>query len=298
MSPRYSFTADEINEAIEILERAVVNHRSWYEMLLEGLVCQQPFNEQIVDPMAHTKCGFGCWYYQSVSEALRAAPEFSVLESIHKEMHDAARDLVLQYQKNEQVSLQDFRTLNSTKAEVVELLSRMRDSIVAQHHSFDGLTGLINRRSIGLILEKNHAQSIRSNAPYALAMIDIDFFKSINDNYGHLAGDEVLKAVSRFLTKSLREADSVGRYGGEEFLLLLPDTDARVAQQVLERLRQGIAELMVPYDDELISLTASIGYACFDSGKAVWELVKDADQALYQAKKNGRNRVVAFREGL
>ncbi len=298
MCARYSFSSDEINDAINILERAVINHRSWYESLLEGFVCGQPFNEQITDPLAHTQCGFGCWYYQSVSEAIRATPEFSVLESTHKEMHDAARDLVRQYQQNQQVSLEGFRTLNRSKAELVELLNHMHDSIVEQQNSFDPLTGLINRRSIGLVLDKNHAQSIRSHTPYVLAMLDIDFFKAVNDTYGHLAGDEVLKAVSCFVSESLREADSVGRYGGEEFLILLPDTNASVAQQVLDRLRQGISELNVVYDDQVVSLTVSIGYASFSPGKVVWELVKDADQALYQAKKNGRNQVVAHRDDL
>ncbi|OOV86010.1 sensor domain-containing diguanylate cyclase [Oceanospirillum linum] len=298
MSARYSFSSDEINEAINILEHAIVSHRSWYESLLEGLVCHQPFSEQVMDPLAHTKCGFGCWYYRNVSEAIRTTPEFSVLESTHKEVHDVARDLVLQYQQNQQVSLEEFRTLNCCKAELDQLLGRMHDSIVEQQNSFDPLTGLINRRSLGLVLDKNHAQSIRNHTPYVLAMLDIDFFKRVNDTYGHLAGDEVLKAISRSLNESLREADSVGRYGGEEFLLLLPDTSSGVAQQVLDRLRQRLSELKVVYEGQVISLTVSIGYASFSPGKVVWELVKGADQALYQAKKNGRNQVVAHRDDL
>lgn len=298
MSTRYSFSSDEINEAIDILECAVINHRKWYESLLEGLVCNQPFNEQITDPLAHTKCGFGCWYYQSVSEAIRATPEFSVIESTHKEMHDAARDLVLQYQKNQAVSLAGFRTLGSRKAQLDQLLNRMRDTIVSQQNSFDALTGLINRRSIGLILDKNHAASVRHNTPYILAMLDIDFFKAINDTYGHLAGDRALKSVADFLMASVRESDSVGRYGGEEFLLLLPSTSPEEAKELLNRLREGISQLKTEYEGETIQLTMSIGYSSFDGVKPVWQIVKDADQALYQAKKNGRNQVVAHRDDL
>ena len=295
---RYNFSPDEIEEALNILKQADQAHRAWHHSLLEGLLCDQPFSKSITDPVSHTKCGFGCWYYTSVSDAIRVAPEFTALEKTHKEMHDKARTIVERFLKTGKVKLDDYRFLSGKKDELTLLLSNLRDSIINQQHSFDALTGLINRKSIGLILEKNHAQAIRHNAPYTLAMIDIDYFKSINDTYGHLAGDEALKVLSHYFSTSLRDSDSVGRYGGEEFLILLPMTPLDISAKILERIREQVSQLVTRYEGVDIQLTISIGFSSFEMGKAVWEVVKEADQALYQAKKSGRNRIEVYKDTL
>jgi len=294
MSTRYSFSSDEINEAINILECAVINHRKWYESLLEGLVCNQPFNEQITDPLSHTKCGFGCWYYQSVSEAIRATPEFSVIESTHKEMHDAARDLVLQYQQNQAVSLAGFRTLGSRKAQLDQLLNRMRDTIVSQQNSFDALTGLINRRSIGLILDKNHAASVRHNTPYILAMLDIDFFKAINDTYGHEAGDLALVFFATILKHGVKSEDLIIRLGGDEFVLVLTNTDISGVIAIKRRLAEALNEKRANLGVVNLHLEASVGYATYPADATTTDaLLLQADKAMYHEKRARKAAKVA-----
>lgn len=295
---RHSFSPKEIDEALSKLEQAIENHRVWYCQLHEGLLCNQPLNENITSPIAHTKCNFGCWYYENASEAIHASPDFRKIETVHKIMHDKARELVEKFYNSNQINLAEYRSLSDAQKHLILLLVSLRDSIVSQQHSFDPLTGLINRKLMNFILEKNHAHSIRHIKPYIVAMLDIDYFKSINDNYGHFAGDKALQAVSTYLSASFRDSDSASRYGGEEFLILMPGATHDVSSKVLERVRHDISQLSIQYDDAEIKLTVSIGFSGFEPGKSVWEIVKNADTALYNAKANGRNQVIAYDDSM
>jgi len=127
-------------------------------------------------------------------------------------------------------------------------------------------------------------------------MADLDRFKAINDTFGHTAGDQVLKAVGDYLHGSIRDVDSVGRYGGEEFVMLLPETDKAPARGLSERLRKGIAAMEL---GNLPQITISMGVATFpEDGRTVDELLQKADAALYAAKKKGRNRVVGYSKAI
>jgi two-component system cell cycle response regulator len=153
----------------------------------------------------------------------------------------------------------------------------------------DGLTGLQNRRRTTERLEVEVARARRYGTPLAVAMCDVDHFKQVNDRFGHNMGDEVLVEVGRALQHTLREVDLVGRWGGEEFLVLLPDTDVTGAEIVGERLRAGI-EALPPFNAGPERVTCSVGVACFESSDSTSGFVDRADQALYRAKKAGRNR--------
>jgi diguanylate cyclase (GGDEF)-like protein len=129
-------------------------------------------------------------------------------------------------------------------------------------------------------------------------MADIDFFKKVNDTYGHLAGDEVLRAVTERIQSSLRDFDTVGRYGGEEFLIILPNTDLEMAKAVAERVRAKVAAQPVHVPGERIRVTISLGIACRLSDWEANQMIEQADAAMYAAKQAGRNRVaVAPGEG-
>lgn len=156
----------------------------------------------------------------------------------------------------------------------------------------DHLTGLYNRGHWEANLQQEYHRHQRSGAPVTLMMFDIDFFKKINDTYGHPAGDEVLRKVSDQLRHSLRSSDVAGRYGGEEFGVLLLDADARIAHRVAERLRQAIASLVIEHDSRMITLTISIGLATLQPGiDNAQQWLSLADQALYHSKHHGRNQV-------
>jgi diguanylate cyclase (GGDEF)-like protein len=157
----------------------------------------------------------------------------------------------------------------------------------------DRLTGLWNRAAILEILDNELGRAERQGAPVAIAIADLDSFKLVNDTYGHPAGDEVLRQVSQAMRDSVRRYDSVGRYGGEEFLVVLPGCDPSNAVAHAERIRAAVARVAVKTPTRTIHSTISLGVAVFDQQTKpdAFELVQAADVALYRAKHGGRNRV-------
>ncbi len=160
--------------------------------------------------------------------------------------------------------------------------------------TIDSLSGLLNRGALQKILEREHAQSQRHGRPYSMLLLDVDCFKGVNDTYGHSAGDKVLATVAAVTQRSLREGDWVGRWGGDEFLCLLPDSDDEQGVLIAERVRQHVAEACVDADGRRIAVTISIGLAHFPhAGERLDIVLTSADAALYGAKRRGRNRVVS-----
>ncbi len=155
----------------------------------------------------------------------------------------------------------------------------------------DGLTGLYNYRYFWEMLNQQVGQSRRYGWPLSLLFLDLDDFKVVNDTLGHSAGDLVLQAVARYLQQGVRQADLLCRYGGEEFVVLLPQTPPEQALIMAERLRAGIAGLSIPLGDRELQVKVSIGVAGLAAGIDGAALVNEADQALYQAKQAGKNRV-------
>lgn len=156
----------------------------------------------------------------------------------------------------------------------------------------DGLTGLFNHKTATEKLASALRFAQADQQPLSVAMIDIDHFKKVNDNYGHQVGDQVIRSMAWFLTQRLRKSDIVGRYGGEEFLLILPHADADLAMEVLDRIRSDFGQIEHPFNETWFSATFSGGVAQLRPGTSAAELIKQADEALYQAKLAGRNRIV------
>ncbi|MFH1782289.1 MAG: GGDEF domain-containing protein [Candidatus Omnitrophota bacterium] len=156
----------------------------------------------------------------------------------------------------------------------------------------DSLTGVSTRRYFLERFEEEIHRSMRHKSNISLLMLDIDHFKGINDKYGHLVGDVVLKEVAGVLKASLREIDIIGRYGGEEFIVALSGTSKDIAFQVAERIRENVQCAIVKAYDEVVSVAISIGISIFpDDGVNLNELIESADRALYKAKESGRNKV-------
>ena len=155
----------------------------------------------------------------------------------------------------------------------------------------DGLTQLLNRRAWEELLSIEYKRLLRSQATSTLVMLDIDHFKRVNDNYGHQAGDEIIRMVSQQLRQQKRDSDIAGRYGGEEFGVILPDTNGQGGIVFCERLRKAIESTVVEYDGKPIPVTVSLGLAevSFDSDTHI-KWLQHSDEALYASKENGRNR--------
>jgi diguanylate cyclase (GGDEF)-like protein/PAS domain S-box-containing protein len=157
----------------------------------------------------------------------------------------------------------------------------------------DTLTGLLNRREMSRVLDEELQRARRYQRPMAVLWVDFDHFKDVNDTYGHAAGDSVLRAISRLLLGSVRSVDSIGRFGGEEFVIVLPEMDLEEAQETAERLRRKVAEEPQPLGNgEAVPLTISVGVAVYpDHGQTASTLCAAADKAMYLAKDRGRNCV-------
>jgi diguanylate cyclase (GGDEF)-like protein len=192
------------------------------------------------------------------------------------------------------LSAAERRRLDEERAKVRSELQRTRELAL-----IDELTGLANRRALEGLLPEEVSRALRHGRPLSILMIDVDHFKSINDTHGHRSGDQVLKTLACLLTEGLRSIDKAARYGGEELLVMLPDTPVAEAEKIAERFRSAVAEhvfMVDPEDDEPpipLHLTASVGVAGLrESAESLERLVEVADRALYEAKHEGRNRVV------
>jgi diguanylate cyclase (GGDEF)-like protein len=159
----------------------------------------------------------------------------------------------------------------------------------------DVLTGHWNRRALDDMLQQQLRLFVVASRPFSILMLDIDFFKKINDEFGHMVGDDVLRAFAEALRGFLRSADFCARFGGEEFVVVLPETSLSTALEVGERIRAGIANAPL-LSNQMLSVTVSIGVATIESGQSISELLAAADAAVYLSKSEGRNQVRAHRQ--
>lgn len=162
----------------------------------------------------------------------------------------------------------------------------------------DMLTGIANRRNITNLMGKEASRSTRNGSNFSLIMCDIDFFKNVNDTYGHDTGDYVLKRVAEIIQLSIRQQDIVARWGGEEFLIVLPETGMEPASSVAEKLRSTIESEKMEFGDHSFKVTMTFGVAIYEKELGIEKSIKKADDALYEGKQTGRNKVVEAKTSL
>ncbi len=197
--------------------------------------------------------------------------------------------------ENMNLSLPSIKNYFEAAKAVIEsrtLMDKLRDSSLR-----DGATKLYNRRFLEEFIDKTSEQALRSHITYAILMIDIDYFKMVNDTYGHDSGDIVIKSLAEILQQSIRKADLAIRYGGEEFIVLLYNTTPEGAVQVAEKIRTKFNEKKYQFGSDTVEKTLSIGIAHFPTqADSIWKVIKFADLALYEGKHTGRNRVIEFED--
>ncbi|NND70878.1 MAG: diguanylate cyclase, partial [Rhodothermales bacterium] len=202
-------------------------------------------------------------------------------------------DMTAIEQKNDDLA-KTLRELRSSQASITQK-NRELEALATQ----DPLTGLANRRALMTSLEHEFAKALRVPAPLSCIMVDIDHFKSINDNHGHGVGDEIICAVANTLIAECREYDTVGRYGGEEFVIVLPGLSSDEAMDVAERIRRRVSLLSKNPAIPVKSLSASFGVHSVKSNtSSIMQLLEQTDEALYSAKRTGRDRVVCYSDDL
>jgi diguanylate cyclase (GGDEF)-like protein len=197
-----------------------------------------------------------------------------------------------------EISRRFFPERDALRGRLIDLAAE--NARLFQSATYEGLTGLLRREAVLEQLDRELERAARYGRPLAVAMADLDHFKRVNDRHGHLAGDALLRQVSQVLSGSLRGTDWIGRYGGEEFLLVLPETGLAGAAAFAEKIRGRVEEMSVPVEDgPPIRATVSIGLAALDGERKLTarDLIGEADRALYEAKNGGRNRVACSLEG-
>jgi len=237
---------------------------------------------------------FGLWLHHKGSLLFQGAP---ALKQIHEILQRIDEELLpgiaAVFRRDPTELAAKLQELQVRIGEVKYLLSALFQDVATLENGRDPLTRALNRRFLPSILGREIAIANRTGSTFTVLMIDIDHFKQVNDEYGHIAGDAVLQQVAENVLEACRLSDFVFRYGGEEFLVVLVEADARLGLEIAERIRVRVAQSDVILPGNLRRrLTVSIGVASFDGHPDYTYLVNAADQALYQAKRSGRNRCV------
>lgn len=207
-----------------------------------------------------------------------------------------AFDQYKEYERAKNLVSVIYNYLDAAKA---ILHTRMLMEMLKESSLRDPLTGLYNRKFLEEYIESATHQALRSKTTYAILMIDVDFFKMVNDTYGHDVGDQVISGLSNIIQNTIREADLAVRFGGEEFIVLLYNSAPEGAERVAQKIRSRFSEMVFEVNHERFSKTLSVGISMFpEDGPTVWRVIKFADIALYKAKESGRNQVVRFHSSM
>lgn len=288
--PPITVTAAET--VVQDLERALEAHRTWLRRFMVTLVCRTRPRPGDMSERSHLRDEFGRWYYQDSNDYLRPHPDFVAVGRYHQEMHVASRRLAAIVAAGGRITPARFRAFQASIQRFRERVAALIDEAQKLLRYTDPLTGISTRFAMLPKLEQERERVARTGEPCSVGMVDLDRFKAVNDTHGHNAGDVVLREVARYLLKNVRQYDQICRYGGEEFLMLLPGTDPRCAKYVLDRLRRGLKRRHIDIGNgKTITVSASFGIAALDPEQSVTVAIDHADQAMYAAKKAGRNRV-------
>ncbi|MDF1793887.1 MAG: diguanylate cyclase [Thalassobaculaceae bacterium] len=253
-------------------------------------------DDDLIHLGSHGGSEFGAWYEERKENPPLDQPAFETLVALHEALLNHLALLAERAWKSEKVPIEEYDALLEKVKAFQEQAHRMAKAFQAAISDIDPLTGAQTRQVMQRDLKREVVRGRRSGSPACIALADIDHFKAINDTFGHGVGDQVLAAVSTELIDNLRPYDSVYRYGGEEFLICLPDTGPEEARRVLDRVRARIAKETFTSDDgREVKLTVSFGLTLLNPRRPIPEIIERADKALYVAKEAGRNRVEVWR---
>lgn len=217
------------------------------------------------------------------------------IDSIHREMHARARNLLLRRRDETSLAPDDYDFFMDMAIRFKTEVRGVQFRIINQVCLVDHLTGAWNRNSMFQQLAEEYDRMIRNCQPCCICMVDLDHFKNINDIHGHPVGDKILHSVVNIISSGLRKYDTIFRYGGEEFLLCLPNITIADASLVVDRIRQSVAASDIEISHGVtIRVTASFGVAAMSADLSIEENIEVADRALLCAKVNGRNRICCW----
>jgi len=279
---------------ISAIERAISQQTDWFKKWHDLVVVHHDGTSFNVNTVADIP--LGRWYLSDASQAFRNNPGFTALGDRLEELVEEVQVFLTERPDGEPHPVDDYAQFMNTLLDLNSLVQQLQNDAWRGLTKMDPLTGVRNRHDMMVELDIERERSRRTQHACSIAMVDLDHFKHVNDQYGHVVGDMVLRHISGMIGDQLRPYDMVYRYGGEEFLLCLPNTDLDTAVMVLERLRIKIEQTEMPYgpDGEVLHITSSFGVSEIDTVEHIVKTIERADLALYDVKENGRNVVKAW----
>ena len=281
----------ELQEIVDHLEKATEETAEWLAQFHRSAVCKiEPASSLVADD-PHQDTEFGCWYEANRGIGVFEQDAFISLAAIHQALYSHAGILARRAWRDNKVPVEEYEALLVKVSAFNDQARRLAKAFRAALSDLDPLTGIQTRNTMEGDLKREQHRVVRTGQPCCIALVDIDHFKAVNDSYGHLAGDRVLAVLTGILSNSLRPYDSIYRFGGEEFLLCLPDTRPEGAKSILERICKHISNTPIDIGTEELGITVSIGVAQIAPRRPISEIIARADKALYLGKGNGRNQV-------
>ena len=281
---------ETVQKIVERLDHALYNHQIWFNSLLRTLICRLAPDQHDMNQEAYRECRFGQWYYSENLKDLTEHPGYKAIGEEHIRLHQLTRSILNTLHTGATISPPDYDNFSNALDRLRLEISTLKRELENMVYNRDTLTGAINRVTMLTLLREQQEISKRENQPCFLAIMDIDLFKKINDQYGHPIGDKVLTALSHHILQTLRHNDKIFRYGGEEFLLCLNNMESKAAFEWIESLRKKISETDLVTEPNAIRITVSFGLAPLDVYAPVERSIQCSDEALLAAKAAGRNR--------
>lgn len=279
----------DIDATLLGLNKSSDAHFKWLVNILYFVANKQPSLPEITHENAHECCEFGVWIAKKLQEERDDKSFLLEIDIAHQAIHHQCRELIDALHRGDKSSA-CFDDFSAMLLAFNQSLATYKTHLLQRRTSYDALTGLPLRRVLDESFDTT-VQKFNQSGLY-LFLLDIDHFKKINDNYGHLTGDEVLREFSRQLEAGTRKSEPVFRYGGEEFIILLHAPNDRIASLIAERIRKTVAETDIYAAGQVIKIAFSAGLTRVHEGETLHEVLERTDGALYHGKQTGRNRCI------
>ncbi|MBI38824.1 MAG: diguanylate cyclase [Leptospiraceae bacterium] len=281
-----------IEMAIEEIDDAVKSHMDWTRHLLRLCLLGEPPGPDMIDPDGHSICHFGHWLQENQVMLQQYDPDKEHrLCTAHEDLHNAIRKLLIQERSiDEKRQLMDAFEVHQTA--LIDMLSHFRNRLEESRSHYDPLTGLPLRHFLENSFLEFQRRTRRNKTLFYIALIDVDHFKAVNDQFGHVTGDDALAHLAGLLLKAFRENEPLYRLGGEEFLHFLEVENESQALAALHRAMNLLRVTPLATHSGEIDLTLTIGLAHVGSAEVLREAMERADSAMYRGKRTGRNRCV------
>ena len=285
----------KIDNDLIALNQAIKSHYEWAGKLLELALLGGQADEAILHPSAHQRCHFSAWINSNLQENQPAAELVSRIYYAHVIMHDRARDL-LQAILNKTVSPVILSNYHHAQQLFINSIDKYKEYLFESRNHLDTLTGLPLRHLLYSDFALMQQRNQHGGKTIFVLLMDIDRFKSINDNWGHNAGDEVLRRVADILRSGARRHEPVYRFGGEEFIMLIEASSGKEACQCAARLCRYLESQPVILGEASLSVTVTGGIVGLKEGESLHDAIGRADKAMYHGKNTGRNRCIYMSE--